>query len=280
MTESLVLDITTVDAFAAQPFSGNPAAVCVTSEVLPDALMQAIAAEMNLSETAFVYPEGQNIYRLRWFTPSSEVDLCGHATLAAAHVLWERTAVAAGTAITFNTRSGALTTQNEGDLIAMNFPAEPVDFTQSQALMPLITQALGVPVQTAGRNRMDYLAVLDSETDVRRATPDMAAVAALGMRGVIITAQAATGAQYDFVSRCFYPAVGVPEDPVTGSAHCALAPWWAARLNRPKLVGWQASARGGEVVVECLDDRVIIRGTAITVLMAEMQIKNLQLFGL
>ncbi len=280
MTTPAPLQIVTVDAFADRPFTGNPAAVSYSDKPLSTVLMQAIASELNLSETAFVYPLPGGTYHLRWFTPTAEVELCGHATMAAAHVMWERSIVARGEAISFTTLSGILRVGLIGDLIAMDFPAEPVDFAEQPSKASAIEDAIGMSVLATGRNRMDYLAVLGSEAEVRRAAPDMSAIAALPARGLIITAPADETRQYDFVSRCFYPAVGVPEDPVTGSAHCALGPYWADRLGRATLVGLQASLRGGTVRVECQPNRVVISGNAVTVLVAEMTLKNSSLFSL
>ncbi len=274
------LEIVTVDAFASQPFTGNPAAVCYTPEPLETDLMQAIAGELNLSETAFIHPTPNGSYHLRWFTPTTEVDLCGHATMAAAHVMWERGIAPNNKSILFNTRSGVLEIDHGGELISMNFPAEPVELITSAAVVSAVEHALQMSVSACGRNRMDFMAVLENEAAIRSVSPSMPAVAALPARGLIVTAAADDGSQYDFISRCFYPAVGVPEDPVTGSAHCAIGPYWSAQLGRKSLRGWQASARGGEVWIDCKGDRVQIKGKAVTVLAGNFSIKNCSLFSL
>jgi PhzF family phenazine biosynthesis protein len=260
-----------VDAFTDRPFAGNPAAVCLCSDEFPGSLpLQEIAAEMNLSETAFVAPrsEGENAhFDLRWFTPAQEVDLCGHATLAAAHVLWAEGHAPAAAAITFHTRSGPLTARRPspgGDAVRLDFPAEPVESCDAP---PALTEALGAAPAFTGRNRMDVLACFDDAQAVRRLTPDFAHLAeAIDARGVIATAREAAGAGPDFVSRFFAPRAGVNEDPVTGSAHCALAPFWAERLGRARLTGRQASARGGTVRCEARGERVGLGGPAVTVL--------------
>lgn len=253
-----------VDAFAQGPFRGNPAAVCLLAAARPAKWMQAVAAEMNLSETAFVTPAADG-FRLRWFTPAVEVDLCGHATLASAHVLWSEGLVPAADDLRFHTRSGVLTARQVGAGIELDFPARLAKPCKAPAGL---ARALGAAVRSVGRNQDDYLVELASERAVRDLTPDLAALARLPVRGVIVTARAAR--RYDFVSRFFAPAVGVPEDPVTGSAHCALAPFWSARLDQPRLRGYQASARGGVIETELVGDRVRLRGTAWTVVRGEL----------
>jgi PhzF family phenazine biosynthesis protein len=259
------LSITTVDAFANRPFAGNPAAVCILAETANDAWMQRVAREMNLSETAFLRrrPDG---FSLRWFTPAVEVDLCGHATLASAHVLWQDGHIPADEPARFHTRSGLLTATRQGAWIAMDFPA----VVSEPAPAPTdLARALGATPRYVGRNRFDYLIEVDSEATLRTLKPDFNLLAALPVRGVIVTARATT-AGFDFVSRFFAPAAGVNEDPVTGSAHCCLAPFWCERLGRPALVGYQASARGGVVRVRTAGPRVILEGQAVTVLRAEL----------
>jgi PhzF family phenazine biosynthesis protein len=250
-----------VDAFADRPFTGNPAAVCVLTEPAEPAWMQRVAMEMSLSETAFVRPGGDE-FELRWFTPKVEVALCGHATLASAHVLYETGAVPADRPIRFRTlRSGVLTVRREGGLLAMDFPAVPPEKADPPAGL---AEALGAVPAWTGRNAQnDVIAVLDDAGAVRELAPDLAALGRIDARGVCVTAED-TG--YDFVSRFFAPSVGVPEDPVTGSAHCMLAPYWADRLGRAELRGHQASARGGEVRVVARGDRVTLMGAAVTVL--------------
>ncbi len=257
-----------VDAFTNCPFSGNPACVCLLKEKVTDQWMQNIAAEMNLSETAFLLPEGDE-YHLRWFTPLLEVDLCGHATLAAAHVLWEVGLLSADQSARFNTRSGLLTAEKTGDWIELDFPAEPAEM---QASVPdALSRALSLkPGDNVGKNRFDYLVVLDSEKQVRSLQPDLALIKTLPARGVIVTAAASSG-NYDFVSRFFAPASGINEDPVTGSAHCCLGPYWQKRLARNSLLAYQASARGGIIRLRLLENRVILGGQAVTVFSGELR---------
>jgi predicted PhzF superfamily epimerase YddE/YHI9 len=254
-----------VDAFTDRPFAGNPAAVCVLVDPAPDDWMQLVAREMNLSETAFLHPVDGG-YRLRWFTPSVEVDLCGHATLASAHVLWEDRHVPAEQEARFATNSGILTCQRDGDWIRMDFPSEPAVERYDQ---DAVASALGAPVRGAWRNRFDILVELENARAVRELSPDLARVGRLPARGVIVTARSDDPA-FDFESRFFGPAAGVPEDPVTGSAHCFLAPFWGERLGRVEMTGFQASARCGVVKVEVAGDRVILRGQAVTVARGEI----------
>lgn len=256
-----------VDAFTNRPFAGNPAAVCLLNGPAPDAWMQQVAAEMNLSETAFLYLEASGqAQRLRWFTPTMEVDLCGHATLATAHVLWAEGGLPADLPAVFESRSGRLTARRVGDWIELDFPATPVaeDPLGPEELGPL-AQALEATILSAGRSRFDLLVELASEAEVRALAPDFRRLASLPVRGVIATSRS-DAAEFDFVSRFFAPRAGVDEDPVTGSAHCCLAPFWAARLGRHELVGHQVSARGGIVRVRVADDRVLLSGQAVTVL--------------
>ena len=230
--------------------------------------MQAVAAEMNLAETAFLVPRG-DAYELRWFTPAIEVDLCGHATLASAHVLWQDGLLAPDAEARFDTRSGRLTARRAGDWIEMDFPAEPAHADPPpQGLL----DALGVTaVWTGHRSRLGYrLVEVADEDTVRRAAPDVRALA-IAARAAIVTARASSG-DADFVSRFFAPAMGVDEDPVTGSAHCVLAPYWAGRLGRTELTGYQASARGGVVRVRVAGDRVILGGHCVTVIEGHFQI--------
>jgi PhzF family phenazine biosynthesis protein len=260
--------ITQVDAFTDRPFTGNPAAVCVLAETRSDVWLAAVAREMNLSETAFVQARGED-WALRWFTPAVEVELCGHATLAAAHVLWEDGRAAAERAIVFHTRSGALSaTRVDGAAIALDFPASPAVPVPAPAGL---AAALGAEPRRVGRSRFDLLVELGDEAAVRGLAPDIAALARMDARGIIVTAAAeAAGGDYDFVSRFFAPAVGVDEDPVTGSAHCVLGPYWAERSGRDEVVGYQASARGGTVRVQVRGERVTLIGRAVTVLRAEL----------
>lgn len=258
--------ITQVDAFTAAPFAGNPAAVCVLAEAGDGAWMQRVACEMNLSETAFLHPQGPD-FSLRWFTPATEVDLCGHATLASAHVLWEEGHLAPDQPARFHTRSGLLTATRDGDWISMDFPATPAE--QSEPPDGLL-DALGLTaVVWSGKNQWDALIEVESEAAVRALAPDMGKLARIPQRGVIVTARSATS-EYDFISRFFGPAVGIPEDPVTGSAHSTLAPYWAVRLGKSEMTGYQASPRGGVVRVRESGARVIISGQAVTTLRGEL----------
>lgn len=253
-----------VDAFADAPFCGNPAAVCLLSVTRPARWLQAVAAEMNLSETAFVLPRARG-FQLRWFTPRVEVDLCGHATLAAAHVLWSEGMAPGGAELRFATRSGVLVARRQGHHIELDFPARLARPCRTPAGL---LRALGAAPRAVARNQDDLLVELANERIVRALQPDLAALAKLPVRGVIVTARAAKS--FDFVSRFFAPTVGVPEDPVTGSAHCALGPWWAQHLGRTTLRGYQASPRGGVVEVEMVGDRTLLRGAAVTVVRGQL----------
>jgi predicted PhzF superfamily epimerase YddE/YHI9 len=261
-----------VDAFTAEPFGGNPAAVCLLDHDADPAWMQRLAAEMNLSETAFVRrgPE-PGTFGLRWFTPAVEVALCGHATLASAHVLWTEGAqrwAPDGRPIRFATRSGELVAGRDGRAIRLDFPATPPEATDPPAGL---LEALGVAgaARWVGRSRFDYLVELPSEAAVREAAPDFARPGAVEVRGTMVTARADSPG-FDIVSRFFAPAVGIGEDPVTGSAHCTLGPYWAGRLGRDELVAYQASARGGRLGVRVAGDRVLLTGEAVTVLRGEL----------
>ncbi|HLX21576.1 MAG TPA: PhzF family phenazine biosynthesis isomerase [Gaiellaceae bacterium] len=255
----------TVDAFTDTPFAGSPAAVVMLDEMPPDAWMAAVAQEMSLPDTAFVIREDVRDadLRLRWFTPTMEVDLCGHATLASAHCLFEDGAT---DAIRFATRSGVLTVERRPDgMLAMDFPAWPATTWDA---VDAVGAAIGAPVEWTGRttNEGFLLALLADERTVRELDPDLAAVSELdAWIGLIPTAPAEPGRGYDFVSRVFAPHAGIPEDPVTGSAHTVLAPYWADRLGRASLTGFQASARSGLVAVEVRGDRVTVSGRAVTV---------------
>jgi PhzF family phenazine biosynthesis protein len=254
-----------VDAFSDRPFAGNPAAVCLLTEAREADWMQRVGAEMNLSETAFLVPR-EDGYDLRWFTPAAEVALCGHATLASAHVLWEIGTLPADRAANFHTKSGLLTCVRNDGRIEMDFPSTPPTAdTGSDGLVA----ALGAKPGWVGRARFDYFAELESEKTLRAMKPDIARIKALGGRGFIVTARASSPG-FDFVSRFFAPAVGVDEDPVTGSAHCVLAPYWAKRLGKSELTGYQASVRGGVVGVKVVGDRVRLCGSAVTVLRGQL----------
>jgi PhzF family phenazine biosynthesis protein len=254
-----------VDAFAERPFKGNPAAVCLLREAQDDQWMQDVAMEMNLSETAFLCPEGDG-YRLRWFTPKVEVDLCGHATLASAHILWETGYLRRTEDARFQTRSGLLTARSVEGWIELNFPAEP---PEESTAPPELLRALKVQSKYLGQNRFDYLVEAESERAVRDLKPDFGLLASVTTRGVIVTSQSVSK-QYDFVSRFFAPAVGINEDPVTGSAHSCLGPYWSGKLNLQEMLAYQASARGGILKVRTERNRVYISGRAVTVLRGEL----------
>ena len=254
-----------VDAFASAVFSGNPAAVCLLDAWLDDGVLQSIAAENNLSETAFLVSRGE-MFELRWFTPAAEVALCGHATLAAAKVLFDLRGWKEPE-IRFQTRQrGTLTVQRRGDLFEMDFPALPV---RPVATPPGLAAALGAEPRQGLASTDDWLAVLDDEATVRNLKPDLAAVAKFNCRCLVPTAR---GDEVDFVSRAFAPRYGIPEDPVTGSAHCALAPYWAGVLGKDELRAFQVSARGGEVRCRLAGDRVKLAGQAVVFLEGTIEV--------
>lgn len=260
----MIQKIVQVDAFAEKPFAGNPAAVCIMEQAADEHWMQAVAMEMNLSETAFLYREGDD-WQLRWFTPAVEVALCGHATLASAHALFADGLVPRDREITFHTKSGALHATSEGDWICLNFPATPPEQTDSPAEL---IRALKVEPLYVGRPRFDYLIEVGSEEIVRSMVPDHSAIAACKVRGVIVTARGK--GEFDFVSRFFAPGAGVPEDPVTGSAHCALTPYWADKLQKTSLTAYQASKRGGILKLRLEGNRVILKGRAVVTLRGDL----------
>ena len=259
------MTIVQVDAFTDKPFHGNPAAVCLLTERRDDSWMQRVAQEMNLSETAFLEKQ-EDGYGLRWFTPAVEVNLCGHATLASAHALWELGILAPHEEARFHTLSGLLTARLRGDWIEMDFPAQPVKPT---SFPTDLARALGTSMQYVGFNPQNYLVEVESERTLRVMKPDMSLIAGLGSHGLIVTARSEND-QYDFTSRFFAPQFGIPEDPVTGSAHCSLGPYWGEKLDKHTLVGYQASARGGVVRVKLAGDRVKLGGQAITVLRGDL----------
>ncbi|HUF36662.1 MAG TPA: PhzF family phenazine biosynthesis protein [Gemmatimonadales bacterium] len=256
---------TQVDAFTDRPFAGNPAAVCLLGATRDTEWMQQVAREMNLAETAFLVPRPDG-FGLRWFTPGVEVDLCGHATLASAHVLWEEERLGSGDTARFHTRSGLLTAARSEGLIWLDFPVTPAEPVPPPAQL---AETLGAVPLWAGRSPFDWLVELESAAVVRALDPDLSRLARIEARGVIVTARADDG-RHDFVSRFFAPAAGVPEDPVTGSAHCALAPFWAERLGRTELAGYQASSRGGTVRTRLRGERVLLGGEAVTVARGEV----------
>ena len=261
----MAIPLLQVDAFTEHPFAGNPAAVCLLESPGDGAWMQRVAAEMNLSETAFLVPQDDG-FALRWFTPAVEVPLCGHATLASARVLWERGVVAPEREIRFFTHSGVLTARRDDGWIWLDFPAQPT--TPAPAPEGLL-DALGVKATAVERAGDQYVVELPSEAAVREARPDSARLRRLAARGVSVTSRAGA-APYDFVSRYFTPAQGIDEDPVTGSAHCRLAPYWSARLGKAECLAYQASPRGGTVRTRLVGDRVHLGGHAVIVARGEL----------
>ncbi|OGG03092.1 MAG: oxidoreductase [Candidatus Glassbacteria bacterium RIFCSPLOWO2_12_FULL_58_11] len=251
-----------VDAFTSRPFRGNPAAVCLLKAKREDSWLQDVAREMNLSETAFLVPQG-DFFHLRWFTPACEVELCGHATLASAHILYEEKILKSRQQARFHTLGGPLFASRKNSRIELDFPVDPV----ARADGPReLTEALGCKKAVfIGRGRFDYLVELSGEQELRSLKPDFRKLAVVTTRGIIVTCRAESG-EFDFISRFFAPAYGIDEDPVTGSAHCALAPYWADKLGKEELTGFQASARGGVVQVRLGEGRVYLGGEAVTVL--------------
>ena len=256
-----------IDAFTSEPFRGNPAAVCFLDRERDDRWMQNVAAEMNLAETAFLLPRGEE-WSLRWFTPTVEVDLCGHATLASAHALWEEKLLARNKEARFQSRSGLLTATPDGDLIELNFPVTPEKKIDPPAGL---LEALGTKAKYVGQNKFDYLVELDSEESVRKLKPDHAALRKFGVRGVIATSRSSKP-DFDFISRYFAPGAGIDEDPVTGSTHCCLTPYWSEKLGKKELTAFQASSRGGVLRLRLDGDRVRIAGRAVTVFTAELRV--------
>ena len=261
----MTIPILQVDAFTAQPFAGNPAAVCILPGTKEASWMQRVAREMNVAETAFLQRRADG-FDLRWFTPAVEVDLCGHATLASAHVLWETGQLAVTEVARFHTRSGLLTATRRGEWIDLDFPLTPVAAIDPP---PGLGEALGVTSLYLGRSQFDVLVQVESESMVRDLQPDFRLLAGVDARGVIVTSRAAAS-DHDFVSRFFAPQSGIDEDPVTGSAHCALAAFWRSELGKDSFVARQISARGGELHVQIVGDRVRLGGQAVTVLRGEL----------
>jgi PhzF family phenazine biosynthesis protein len=263
-----------VNAFVARGCSGNPAGVCLLPEKKDEELYKKVAVRMNMSETAFVFREDV-IYQLRWFTRNgSEVDLCGHATLAVSYILWQKGYMDTAKPLHFKTRSGILSAVKEGNDITLDFPRDRVNEFRDEKQD--LAVSLGVTPLYVGKTKFDYLAVLDSESAVKSLVPDIKKLKGLGERGVIVTAKA-TGKKYDFVSRFFAPAVGIDEDPVTGSAHCALGPYWGAILKKNELTGYQVSRKGGMVKVKVLKDRVLVGGRAKEVKLPVALLRSLNL---
>jgi PhzF family phenazine biosynthesis protein len=257
----------TVDAFTDRVFAGNPAAVCLLEKAREVAWMQHVAAEMNLSETAFVVPRagGEDGFDLRWFTPTVEVELCGHATLASAHVLWESARLASDVVARFHTKSGWLEARKRGDEIELDFPAKVVE----PANPPKgLIEALGASPVFVGSNKVDFLVEVESDEHLRSIAPDFELLKQVEARGIIVTST--SSGRFDFVSRFFAPRAGIREDPVTGSAHCALGPYWSKKLGKPELTGYQASRRGGVVRTTVANERVLLGGRALTVMRGEL----------
>ncbi|MEM9411647.1 MAG: PhzF family phenazine biosynthesis protein [Planctomycetota bacterium] len=262
----MAIRIFQVDAFCEKPFTGNPACVCLMQDEKPDSWLQAVAAEMNLSETAFLWPR-ENRYQIRWFTPACEANLCGHATLASAHVVWEAKLVDPSSTIEFDSRGGPLKAEKMGDQIILDFPAKVIN-DESSAPDGLLDSLNAEPLYL-GTDGTDYLLEVASEREVLDLTPDFTKLANVNARGVIVTARS-DRANIDFVSRFFGPKVGIDEDPVTGSAHCLLAPYWAEKLNKNELKAHQASNRGGFLDVELFKKRVFLGGKATTIFRGEL----------
>jgi PhzF family phenazine biosynthesis protein len=260
-----------VDAFSEKPFKGNPAGVCFLEKVKPEKWMQSIAMEMNLSETAFVRKQ-KDRFSLRWFTPKKEVSLCGHATLATAHILWQMGRLGSTETARFDTKSGLLTANKDGNWIELNFPSRPVKKINEFHVLNNTLGAEPVCTSIASSDKGDYyLLEYDTEKTVRQLNPDFKQMASINARAVIVTSRSNDQA-YDFVSRFFAPWLGINEDPVTGSAHCYLAPYWGAKLGKTSLVGYQASMRSGVVGCRWEGERVILRGKAVTVFEGELKI--------
>lgn len=257
-----------VDAFTNQMFRGNPAAVCVLQTPQNEQWMQAVAQEMNLSETAFLIKQEQD-YNLRWFTPTTEVPLCGHATLSSAHVLWTEGYASTGQTINFQTKSGLLTAQYQDNWISLDFPAN-----RSQDIPPItkLQDALGVDIKTFAYNSLGYLVEISSPDQLQQLQPNFPLLKQLPISNVIVTSLAAANSEYDFISRFFAPGLGINEDPVTGAAHCCLAPYWRDRLGKDEFLAYQASSRGGVVKISYDGgDRVLLQGQAVTVMRGELQ---------
>ncbi len=262
-----------VDSFTEEAFLGNPAGVCVLDKAADETWMQNVAMEMNLSETAFLYKVeegegGEEGYDLRWFTPAVEVEMCGHATLASAHILWTEGYEPKDTELCFHTLSGILKARKQGEWIELDFPQQPETRVDAP---PGLLEALRIEPVHIGKNKFDYFVEVESEKIVRNLRPNIAMLKEFKVRGVIVTARSDSG-EYDFVSRFFAPGAGIDEDPVTGSAHCCLAPYWSKKLGTDEMVGFQASARGGTVKVKLAGNRVLLGGKAVTVFKGELKV--------
>lgn len=259
------IPIVQIDAFSDRPFSGNPAAVCLLPEAKQDSWMQKVAAEMNLSETAFLLPQSDG-YNLRWFTPKAEVKLCGHATLASAFFLWSEGHLAKDKEARFYTKSGLLTATYTDGWITLNFPVQP---PQETTPPPNLIEALGVTPTYIGKNEVYYLIEVESEKIIQNLKPNFSLLKTVDCTGVIVTSPS-ENPKYDFISRFFAPQVGIDEDPVTGSAHCSLTPFWSDRLSKKDLFAYQASPRGGDIRCRWKGERVLLSGQAITVMRGKL----------
>lgn len=259
------IEIYQADAFTDRPFGGNPAGVCLLPGPADEEWMQKVARDMNLPETAFLYAE-KGGYSLRWFTPTVEVELCGHATLASAHVLWESGRVPRSRGIEFYTLSGTLTAAVNGEMIELDFPSEPESEAEAP---PALIESLCVKPLYVGRNRFDYIVEVGSEKEVRALSPDFPLLATIPARGVMVTA-VSDDPKYDFISRFFGPASGINEDPATGSAYCCLGPYWEKKLGKSEFLAYQASERGGVIGVRVLGQRVKLLGKAVTIFKGQM----------
>ncbi|MBI9097508.1 MAG: PhzF family phenazine biosynthesis protein [Spirochaetaceae bacterium] len=255
-----------VDSFTQERFKGNPAAVAICNRVITETECRNIAMEMNLSETAFLYKKKESEYDLRWFTPEEEVDLCGHATLASAHILWEKSYENKESTLFFHTKSGLLTASWDNGWITLNFPSKPLEPSKGDSFL---FKAIPGTIKTIHEDKDSYIIVMKNESDVKKMSPDFELLYKTRRKEVIVTAQSEKD-NCDFVSRFFAPAIGIKEDPVTGSAHCYLAPYWAKILNKNELTGYQASKRGGFVRCTVVGDRVLLKGKACTVLVGEI----------
>ena len=261
----MAIKIYQVDAFGYKPFSGNPAAVCILEEEPEESWMQNVAMEMNQSETAFLFRTDKG-FNLRWFTPTIEVDLCGHATLASAHILWEEGYLEADQDAEFYTKSGLLRASRKGDLIELDFPSDP----EEKASIPdNLGEGLGVDPIYVGKSKFDYLLEIESEEILRNLKPDFDLLKKIKTRGIIVTS-ASVSNEYDFISRFFAPSSGIDEDPVTGSAHCCLGPFWHTKLDKKVMRAYQASKRGGVVHISLKGDRVLLGGNATTIFRGEI----------
>ena len=259
-----------VDAFTSQAFQGNPAAVCVLETPQSDLWMQLVAREMNLSETAFLVKQEEANYQLRWFTPTTEVPLCGHATLASAHVLWSEEYVSIDHSINFQTQSGLLTANFQDDWIELNFPVNSSENTEPPSELKM---ALGVSLKTVLINSLGYLVEVDSADIVSNLNPNFSLLKTLAINNIIVTSIGDLDSEYDFVSRFFAPGLGIDEDPVTGAAHCCLAPFWRDRLQKNELLAYQASSRGGTVKIKYSgDSRVLLQGQAVTIMRGQLML--------